>query len=58
MLSENAEAGVRMTFGFSLYAAPLQVTLIVYFGGVLRGLERQGHQNQKIVRCVVANTRR
>ena len=31
-----------MTFGFSLCAMPLQVTLVVYFGrrlGELRGLE-------------------
>jgi len=56
VLSENAEVGVRMTFGFSLYATLPQVALIVYFERVLRELERQGHQ--KMVRCVVANTKR
>jgi len=30
--------GVRITFGFSLYTALLQVILVIYFGKVLGGL--------------------
>jgi len=35
MLSENTKDEVRMTLGFSLYAIPLQVILVIYFEKVL-----------------------
>ena len=31
ILSKNIEDGVEIIFGFSLYAIPLQVILVVYF---------------------------
>ena len=40
LLSENVENRVRTTFGFSLCAAPLLVTLVVYFGSRLGDLSR------------------
>jgi len=36
VLSKNAEIGVGMIFGFSLYAVFLQVVLVAYFKRALR----------------------
>ena len=46
------EDRVRMTFGFSLYAVSLQVTLVIYFGKELGELSELGPlENSKVCCC-------
>ena len=45
-----------MTFSFSLYAVPLQITQIAYFRSETGNLERVKN-HWKIVRCIITNTR-
>jgi len=45
-----------MIFGFSLCVVPLLVTQVIYFRLELKNLRVENYQ--KVVRCVVANTRR
>ena len=40
MLYKNTEDRIRMTFGFKLYAVPLQVTLVIYFRRRLMNFSR------------------
>jgi len=52
MLSKNIEDRVRMTFSFSLYATPLQVVLVIYFGRVFGELrELRLLKDGKVCHC-------
>jgi len=62
MLSKNTEVEVGIIFGFSLYTAPLQVTLAIYFRRALiktrrikpfKGSKVYHYQHQKIVLVLV-----